>query len=31
MRTFQNNGVAVRVTEGGRALVDVRVIPYRLN
>jgi hypothetical protein len=31
MRTFQNSGVAVRVTEGGRASADVRVIPYRLN
>jgi hypothetical protein len=31
MRAFQNNGTAIRVTEGGRAAVDVRVIPYRLN
>jgi hypothetical protein len=31
MRAFQNSGVAVRVTEGGRASADVRVIPYRLN
>jgi hypothetical protein len=31
MRAFQNSGVAVRVTEGGRSLADVRVIPYRLQ
>jgi hypothetical protein len=31
MRAFQNSGVAVRVTEGGRASADVRVIPYRVN
>jgi hypothetical protein len=31
MRAYQNNGVAVRITEGGRAAADVRVIPYRLN
>jgi hypothetical protein len=31
MRAFQSNGVAVRVTEGGRASADVRVIPYRLQ
>ena len=31
MRTYLNNGAAIRVTEGGRAAADVRVIPYRLN
>jgi hypothetical protein len=31
MRAYQSNGTAVRVTEGGRAAADVRVIPYRLN
>jgi hypothetical protein len=29
MRAYQNNGTAVRITEGGRAATDVRVIPYR--
>jgi len=31
MRAYTNNGVAIRVTEGGRAAADIRVIPYRLN
>jgi hypothetical protein len=31
MRAYQNNGTAVRITEGGHAAIGVRVIPYRPN
>ena len=31
MRSYQNNGAPVRVTEGGSVAVDVRLIPYRVN
>ena len=31
IRIYQNSGVAVRVGEGGRAAVDVPVIPYKVN
>jgi hypothetical protein len=31
LRTYENNGVAVRITEGGRGATDVQVIPYKAN
>jgi len=31
LRNYENNGAAVRITEGGRAAADVQVIPYKAN
>ena len=31
LRSYESNGVAVRVTEGGRGAADVQVIPYKAN
>jgi hypothetical protein len=31
MRSYPNDGTSVRISEGGSATVDVRLIPYRLN
>jgi hypothetical protein len=31
LRSYENNGVAVKVTEGGRGATDVQVIPYKPN
>ena len=31
LRNYENNGVTVRVSEGGRPAVDVQAIPYKAN
>jgi hypothetical protein len=31
MRAYQNNGASIRVTEGGSASAEVRLIPYKAN
>jgi hypothetical protein len=31
LSNYENNGVSVRVGEGGRAAVDVQAIPYKAN
>jgi hypothetical protein len=31
LRTYENNGAAVRIPEGGRGATDVQVIPYQAN
>jgi hypothetical protein len=31
LRSYENNGVTVKVTEGGRGATDVQVIPYKPN
>jgi hypothetical protein len=31
LRSYENNGASVRITEGGRGATDVQVIPYKVN
>ena len=31
LRSYENNGAAVRISEGGRGAADVQVIPYKAN